>query len=317
MVEERYSGTNSDDSEVDKSSAGHAIGQKVGDWWEQKVILPLLSVVATKLDLFLDNRSLSRACRGDRVTWEDADGNSVDYDFVLELGGTTDKRGIPVGFIESFWRRGARHSRDKARDDTNKLLPMRDTYPTARFLSIAASGEFTEPARDYVRTRLVDLFYVPKAHIIEAFQKCGLQIDYPDKLPEHEKAKLLNALTKQLSDEVAATVAKQLEAVAGQAVFAGFQSRVESCLRSLPQELRFIESRHSKPAVFTNVEEASRFLEHPTFNYEEVGETYSYEITYSDGFEFRRQDLDAKRLRELHHELMALVQHMERISRKP
>ena len=120
---------------------------------------------------------------------------------MLELGGSASKKGVPVAFLESFWRRGARHSKDKARDDTNKLLPMRDTYPTARFLAIAACGEFTEPARDYVRTRNVELFFVSKDRIVEAFQSIGAEIDYPDSLPESQKLLLVRALESTLTAE--------------------------------------------------------------------------------------------------------------------
>src|SRR5579884_2302589 len=125
------------------SSAGHRLGQLIGDWWEEVVALPLLEAVASKLGLYLDSRFKKRRCRSDKICWRDADGNNVDYDFVLELNGSTERMGVPVGFIETFWRRGARHSKDKARDDSGKLLPMRSTYPTARFLGILALGDFT------------------------------------------------------------------------------------------------------------------------------------------------------------------------------
>jgi hypothetical protein len=88
--------------------------------------------------------------RGRKIEWLDSDGNTVDYDYVLELHGTENEIGIPVAFVECFWRRGARHSKDKARDDSGKLMPMRETYPTARFLGIVAAGDFTKPARDLI-----------------------------------------------------------------------------------------------------------------------------------------------------------------------
>ena len=140
------------------SSAGHKLGQLIGDWFEKDFVFPLLNEVAQKLDLFLDNRFVDRPARGDKIVWCDIDGNGVDYDFVLELGGTKDQMGIPVAFVECFWRRGSRHSKDKARDDSGKLMPMRIVYPTARFLGIISAGDFTEPARDLVRSRDIDLF---------------------------------------------------------------------------------------------------------------------------------------------------------------
>src|SRR5690349_3555665 len=114
------------------ASSGHRLGQIVGNWYEQHVARPVLQDVASRLALHCE----SRWTAGESVAWEDADGNSVDYDFVFELRRDPTERGIPVAFFETFWRRGARHSKDKARDDSGKLVYMRDTYPTARALAI-------------------------------------------------------------------------------------------------------------------------------------------------------------------------------------
>jgi hypothetical protein len=122
-----------------QASAGHKLGQSVGDWFEQFFVLPLLQDVAARVNLFLDTRFSARPARGPKLSWPDEHGNEVDYDFVLEVDGSAEQRGVPVGFVECFWRRGARHSKDKARDDTGKLRPMRDTYPTARFLGIVVT----------------------------------------------------------------------------------------------------------------------------------------------------------------------------------
>src|SRR5437016_12584368 len=102
----------------DPASAGHKLGQMVGDWYEEHFVLPLLQQAADRLKLYLDHRFRTRPARGDKITWSDADGNSVDYDFVMELDGSDTAPGIPVAFFECFWRRGSRHSKDKARDDS-------------------------------------------------------------------------------------------------------------------------------------------------------------------------------------------------------
>lgn len=169
------------------ASAGHKLGQLVGDWFEQYFVRPMLDEVAGRLKLYLDHRFRSRPARGDKLIWRDEEGNAVDYDFVLELNGTEASLGIPVAFLESFWRRGKRHSKDKARDDSGKLMPMRDVYPTARFLGIIAGGDFTAPARELIRSRGIDLFYVPKDKIVATFDALGLRMDYPDRSTEEVK----------------------------------------------------------------------------------------------------------------------------------
>ena len=101
------------------SSAGHKLGQLVGDWLEEHFVLPLLRKAADRLKLFLDHRFRKRKARAsDKIIWRDEEGNEVAYDFVMELDGTDERLGIPVAFFECFWRRGARHSKDKVRPVT-------------------------------------------------------------------------------------------------------------------------------------------------------------------------------------------------------
>jgi len=300
----------------DISSAGHLLGQLVGDWWEQYIVKPLLEQVARRLDLFCDCRFLERSCRGEKVQWKDVDGNVVDYDFVLELGGSGTSLGVPVMFLECFWRRGARHSKDKARDDTNKLVPMSATYPTARFLSIAACGEFTEPARDYVKTRGVQVFYIPKERIIHAFQAQKILIDYPDTADEREKLPIAIAAKKAMTPERCRRVAKSLLEIVGTTAFDAYVGTIIASLSSLPVEIRIRESLVSDPQIFETVEEASLFLKNPKFTRTGDSRSYTYEISYSDGSEFSRDLPDITGLRELHGQLLSMVTHMARMSAK-
>ncbi|MDO8527055.1 MAG: hypothetical protein Q7T03_05135 [Deltaproteobacteria bacterium] len=294
------------------SSSGHRLGQIIGDWWEAKVIFPLLGEVAKDLDLFLDNRIVCRPCRSDKVQWADIEGNFVDYDYVLEIGGTKAVKGIPVAFLESFWRRGARHSKDKARDDTNKLLPMRETYPTARFLAIAACGEFTEPAREYVRSREVELFFISKENIIHAFNTIKAVIDYPDSLPEGRKNILVKQLESIFDEKAQIIVANNLRKIAGQSTFNSFKQRIKSSLTATPQEIRIYSLLKSGPAVFDNITEAQDFLNlsKPTFSNEAGNSQFEYEVTFSDGSEFSRSHPTIESVRKVNTELLMLVQHM-------
>ena len=45
------------------SSAGHKLGQLIGDWYEEHFVLPLLQRVADHLKLYLDHRFRSRKAR--------------------------------------------------------------------------------------------------------------------------------------------------------------------------------------------------------------------------------------------------------------
>lgn len=296
------------------SSAGHRIGQVVGDWWEKSVVYPMLKSLADEAGLFLDNRIVERSFRGGKVHWQDADGNAVDYDFVLELDGTAETRGIPVAFFESFWRGGARHSKDKARDDTNKLLPMRETYATAKFLAIAACGEFTEPARDYVRSRSVELLFIPKKNIVAAFHMEGLAIEYPDHLAEEKKFALADELAQRFSGKLEAKVAQNLRGIAGVTAFKSFEQRVMGALSATPQEIRITAVHMSQPRTFSSLEQATDFLEHPVFSFDGGKQCFTYEVTYSDGSEFLRTLGSIAAVKKMHNELARLVIHMARVT---
>lgn len=296
-------------------SAGHKLGQIVGDWWETKVIFPLLEEVATSLNLFLDGRVVRRTCRAGKVQWGDVDGNLVDYDYVLELGGSLSTKGIPVAFLESFWRRGARHSKDKARDDTNKLLPMRDTYPTARFLAIAACGEFTEPAKEYVRTRNVELFFVSKEKIVEAFQSIGAKIDYPDSLPEDQKMEMVRAIELKLTEDSERVAAANLRQIAGRSAFTSFKQRIYSALTAAPQEIRIFSMARCGPVVFDSIQNAAVFLSDEAPKFPDAGEInqYEYEVTFSDGSAFSRALNTLEEVRQVNSQLLLLVEHVNKL----
>lgn len=295
------------------ASSGHKLGQLIGDWFEEYFVYPLLQSVATELNLFVDSRFIERTVRAGKLIWSDVDENKVDYDAVLEMEGSLTKRGIPVAFIECFWRRGSRHSKDKARDDSGKLMPMKDTYPTARFLGIVSAGDFTNPARELVLTRGIDLFYIPKAKIVQSFEQCGLIMDYPDKLPEDQKAALVQEFELNFTDSKKIEVKVKLHQLVGLIAINGYIDRVRSRLAALPQEIRFILRQDSQPICFESVDEASKFFDTPDFQMEFPIESYIYEVTYSDGSEFSKQVESLVDLKVLHSQIQALEKHMSNL----
>lgn len=304
--------------ENERASSGHKLGQLIGDWYEEYFVLPLLQDAANSLELYVDSRFIERTCRESaKIIWKDIDGNSVDFDYVLELDGTDTIFGVPVAFIECFWRRGERHSKDKARDDSGKLMPMRDTYPTARFLGIVSAGNFTEPARELVKSRGIDLFYVPKNKIIESFYSCGLTIDYPDRANENEKSSIVAAFEEQFCESKKLDVRRALIDLIGIASIKSYVSRVNSYLSALPQEIRFILRQDSMPIIFKSIHSASEFLTNPNFNMAAPVESYVYQITYSDGTEFSKAVESIESLQNLHQQITLLAQHMNKISAKP
>ncbi|MCI5168710.1 MAG: hypothetical protein D3903_22095 [Candidatus Electrothrix sp. GM3_4] len=228
----------------------------------------------------------------------------------MELVGSEEKVGIPVAFIECFWRRGARHSKDKARDDSGKLMPMRETYPTAIFLGIVAAGDFTRPARALVRSRKIDLFYVPKEKIVTAFAECGLIMDYPDRLAESEKADLVETFTSFFTVDKKREVQETLRRLLGRATIMSYVDRVKATLSALPQEIRLVLRQDSMPVCFESVASATVFLQAPKFEMTSPLESYLYQVTYSDGSEFEQSVSSLEELRTLHSQIEHLTYHM-------
>ena len=295
----------------EKASAGHKLGQLIGDWLEEFLVWPLLAQVAKELDLFLDTRFIRRPIRGDKITWKDERGTAVDYDFVLELDGSEDKKGLPVAFLECCWRRGGRHSKDKARDDSGKLLPMRETHSTTRFLGIIWAGYCTAPARDLLRNHDIDLFYIPKDKIIEAFKQNGLVIDYPDKTPEEEKQRIGLTFESEFTKEKRVMVAQTLIDLVGKAAVEAYAGLVRARLTALPQEIRIIFRHESVPVVFVSVKDVTSFLEKPSFEMDHPSESFVYQVTYSDGVEFEQVVDSIDTLRNVHASVQRLANHVE------
>ncbi|NEP14126.1 MAG: hypothetical protein F6K14_28775 [Symploca sp. SIO2C1] len=230
-----------------------------------------------------------------KIIWSDLEGNDVDYDFVLELGGTESKRGVPLAFFETFWRRGARHSKDKARDDSGKLIPMRDTYPTVRILGIISAGDFTQPAQELVRSRAIDLFYIPKAKICKAWEDCKVPIDYADSASESVKRSIADNVENKLTNAKKKQIHERLISIVGKSVFDSFLQRIVAGIAAVPVEFRVTSVLIGKPIVFNNHEEAEKFLQekYTHSSAESMMQMFRYEVVFSDGNIFQRADLSS------------------------
>ena len=279
-------------STKNRASSGHKLGQLIGDWFEEKVATYLLSRVADELNLFLDHRFIDRSCRNGKIIWEDLDCNRVDYDFVLELYGTDTNKGIPLAFFEIFWRRGARHSKDKARDDSGKLIPMRDTYPTARILGIISAGDFTKPAQELVQSRGIDLFYIPKANICQAWEDAGITMDYTDGASEAEKSNITTFAIEKLTEKKKEEIFRNLLSNIGKAVFTSYVQRIVAGIASIPIEYRIASIFIQESVTFSTYEEAKNYLLEDKISAGIMGShLFRYEAVFSEGNIFERDNL--------------------------
>ena len=125
-------------------SLSHKFGQIIGDLLEAG-LEPHLQRFAKKHKLYLDKKGKRKARPGQKVSWEDDNHNKHDLDFVLERGGTDEKLGMPVAFIETAWRRYTKHSRNKAQEIQGAILPLAFKYKNlSPFMGVVLAGEFTK-----------------------------------------------------------------------------------------------------------------------------------------------------------------------------
>lgn len=181
------------------AAAGHKFGQFIGEYCET-ALEPLLQEFADKHDLYLGRKGSRPARKGKKLTWIDGHGFGHDLDYVFERGGTPDKIGTPVAFIESAWRRYTKHSKNKAQEITGAVLPIAEKHHfSAPMLGCILVGDYTLPAIRQLQTIGFKILYLNYASVLEAFKSVGIDARFDERTPEEEhveKKKKWDALPK-------------------------------------------------------------------------------------------------------------------------
>lgn len=168
------------------ASLSHKFGQIIGELLEV-AIEPKLRQFAIANDLYLDKVGKRRARKGKKVTWSDDKGNKHDLDFVLERGGSEEKIGVPVAFIESAWRRYTRHSRNKAQEIQSAILPLARRYSfSSPFKGVVLAGEFTNGALIQLKSLNFGVLYFPYQTVVDAFKIANIDLSFGDETSEDE-----------------------------------------------------------------------------------------------------------------------------------
>lgn len=243
------------------ASPGHKLGQIIGVLLERTVGTPL-QAFARRHSLYCDRQGERPTVRrGRKVTWNDSRGNPHDLDYVLERNGSADRRGDPVAFIESAWRRYTKHSRNKSGELEGALLPLRETYPTVRFLGVVLAGEYSEGGIQQLRSAGVEVLHVPFGTIAEVFRGRGLEIDYPEKATPTQKATLNRALERVSDAELDAISSALAQAIRDE--YGYFEERLEATIGESANRVRIV-TLFGDETVYGSVREAIRELEFPT-----------------------------------------------------
>jgi len=259
-------------------SPSHKFGQIIGDTVEA-AMLPLLVDFANQHGLYLDRKG-PRPCRkGLKCSWTDLNGNTHDLDFVLERNGSDYKRGTPVAFIETAWRRYTKHSRNKAQEIQGAIEPLAETYKHAGpFKGAVLAGVFTDGALDQMRSLGFTVLFFPYDTVISAFEhvainaffdedtpdpECQQKVDHWSRLSDADKEKVPKALLESNRTDVqnfmaslTASVARQIERILVLPLHGTAHE-----VKTIEEALKLIETydENTKPSKFERYEIQIRF----------------------------------------------------------
>lgn len=252
-------------------SNSHRFGQIIGDLLEL-AIEPRLRRFAKENNLFLDKKGERIARSGKKLTWIDIKNNKHDLDFVLERGGTEEKLGVPVAFIESAWRRYTKHSRNKAQEIQGAILPLLEKYShVSPYAGVVLAGVFTEGSLTQLRSQGFGVLYFPYESVIESFSRHGIDASFDEDTTEDELKSKVKAV-EQFGDLT--PIAMELIRINGTEADLFFTELAGIVARHI--ESIVIWPLHGSSSKISTIEEAIQFLKtytedqdlHPFVKYE-------------------------------------------------
>ncbi|MCT7973292.1 hypothetical protein [Laspinema olomoucense] len=214
-------------------SPSHKFGQILGKLLEDIVLYdilkPQLERFTAPKNYYLDYQKSRLARKGKKVTWEDKDGNKHDLDFVIELGGTEEKLGLPLAFIESAWRRYTKHWKNKVQEIQGAILPIVQRYSQLNpFYGVVLAGDFTKPALEQLKNHGFAVIYISYIDVVNAFKIINFDIAFDETTPDYlyenasEQLRLITDSEKQRLRQALMQVAKkQVEK---------FMTKLQNCL---------------------------------------------------------------------------------------
>lgn len=276
------------------NSPSHRLGQIIGDFLED-LVLPLLedfchrhSQSGPEKALYLDKKGRRSSRPGQKLTWHDKYGNAHDLDFVIERGGTPDKIGHPVAFIEAAWRRYTKHSRNKAQEIQGAVIPIAEKYAwDSPFMGAFLAGVFTGPAIEQMKSAGFTVSLFPYDTIVEAFSTVGVDVSFDEQTEDMRFAEIVTGI-EVLGTKERNIVKKRLLSL-NKSQIDGFLTALDSALGKRIDRLYLIPL-HGRTYEFRTTDEMTTFLR----NYEGDNANLSlvkYEIfvKYTNGSEIRSQ----------------------------
>jgi len=295
-------------------SPAHKFGQIIGNVLEDAVE-PLLREFAVGHGLYLDRQGPRAARRGKRVCWTDESGNTHNLDYVLERGGSDETIGVPVGFIESAWRRYTKHSRNKAQEIQGAILPIVRTYQThAPFIGVVLAGVFTEGSLQQLRSLGFAVLYFPYETVVEAFNSVNIDAYFDEKTAVADFKEKVQAC-ESLPPQQYMLVSKRLTEINSENVQAFMQSLEQAVTRRITRIRVF--PLHGSAFEWASLDEAIAFIE----GYDETATSssllkYEIQVQYSNGDHIEGQFNDKDSALDFLH-LIGRSEHVSRMGDMP
>lgn len=261
-------------------SKSHKFGQIIGDMLEAS-IEPIFLDFAKSHNLYLDKKGYRPARSGKKVAWVDKFKNEHDLDYVFEKGGSENKIGTPVAFIEIAWRRYTKHSRNKAQEIQGAIMPLVSTHQdVAPFYGAILAGVFTNGALTQLVSQGFTTLYFPYATVVAAFQSVGIDARFDEDTPEADLSKKVDEWNK-LDDGKHKHVAEKLVELNSKDIKNFMEKLNQTVKRKI--DLVFVIPLHGKLFECPSIEKAVNFIE----NYNESDKSnpvlrYEVEIRYNN-----------------------------------
>jgi len=268
------------------AAPGHTFGGRIGDIVEL-ALEPALRQFAEQHGLYLD-RKAPRAARNGRkkVTWIDDKGNAHELDFVLERGGTPDKFGDPVAFIESAFRSYTKHSRNKVQEIQGAVMPLVESHGRAApFIGVMLAGMWTDGSKTQLQSLGFKLLVFSQADVANAFRTVGVDTEWQEGTSDEELLRRVNAVkeltTTQRAQVCAALLGQRPDDVA---IF------MEALKASITRQVTYVRVTplHGLVREWQSIEQAIEFVDHYVEG--EISRPfarYEVELHYSNGDELR------------------------------
>lgn len=202
-------------------SQSHKLGELIGNFFEEAMQEPIKKF-AKEANLYFDTIGPRQARDGQKVTWEDIDGNKHDLDYVLEKNGSGAHIGEPMAFIELAWRRYTKHSKNKAQEIYGAVNPIASKYHYLQpFKGAILSGDFTSNSLEQLRSQGFEVLYIPFTTIVNVFKKHGIDIFFNEETKDADSKKIISCWKKQSKktlNEIKQTLYKDCESEINQFV---------------------------------------------------------------------------------------------------